>query len=108
MARSAKRSFTGIRRTALAARKPRSSDSSRSAARPLRRRYVICVSNANYPASLEQRKIYVALNDAEAEKHDLVRVIDESGEDYLYPMSRFVAIPLPAQVAQALDLAVLS
>jgi hypothetical protein len=44
--------------------------------------YFVCVNSADYPASLERRKIYVALRDAAAEKQGLLRIIDESGEDY--------------------------
>src|SRR6266576_1882802 len=49
-----------------------------------RRQFVICVDNEGYPASLERWKVYRALPDREADAHGLVRVIDESGEDYLY------------------------
>jgi hypothetical protein len=62
---------------------------------------VVCVDNEGYPASLEKRKIYVALPDAAAEKHDLLRVIDESGGDYLYPKARFRPIALPPSVKKA-------
>ena len=48
-------------------------------------RFLICVENKGYTASLEKRKIYVAIPDAGAFKHGQVRVVDESGEDYLYP-----------------------
>jgi hypothetical protein len=51
--------------------------------------FVICIKNDNYPASLQVRKIYQALPDAQAAKHQLVRVVDESGEDYLYPADYF-------------------
>ena len=51
---------------------------------------VICVDNSDFPASLERRKIYEALPDPDATKTNLVRVIDESGEDYLYPASCFI------------------
>jgi hypothetical protein len=47
--------------------------------------FVLCVKNDQYPASLEVRKIYQVVPDAAAARHRLVRVIDESGEDYLYP-----------------------
>ena len=47
--------------------------------------FVICIRNDNYPASLEKRKIYEVVPDTEAEEHFQIRVIDESGEDYLYP-----------------------
>lgn len=62
---------------------------------------VVCVENGDFPASLEKRKIYVALADREAEKQSLIRVIDESGEDYLYPKSLFRAIALPQSVRRA-------
>lgn len=62
---------------------------------------VVCVDNDGYRASLEKRKIYVALRDAAAEKHGLIRIVDESGEDYLYPRSFFRAIALPQAVKRA-------
>jgi len=62
---------------------------------------VVCVDNNGYSASLEKRKIYVALRDAEADGHGLVRIIDESGEDYLYPKRFFRAIALPQAVKRA-------
>ena len=61
----------------------------------------MCVKNEGYPASLERRKIYVALPDAEAEKHGLVRIVDESGDDYLYPKALFRPIALPQGVRRA-------
>jgi hypothetical protein len=60
--------------------------------------FVVCVRNGNYLASLEVRKVYQALPDPEAEKHQLIRVVDESGEDYLYPMDYFVYVELPQEV----------
>jgi len=63
--------------------------------------FVICIRNDDYPASLEKRKLYVKLHDTEAEKHHYVRVIDESGEDYLYPEAYFVAIELSDETRQA-------
>ena len=62
---------------------------------------VVCVSNEGYPASLERRKIYVALPDADAERHDLFRIVDESGDDYLYPKALFRPIALPEGVKRA-------
>ena len=62
---------------------------------------VVCVDNDGYAASLEKRKIYVALRDAAAEKHGLRRIVDESGEDYLYPKAFFRAIALPQSVRKA-------
>jgi len=63
---------------------------------------VVCIDNEGYSVSLEKRKIYVALRDAEAERNGLMRVIDESGEDYLYPKGFFRAIALPQAVRKAI------
>jgi hypothetical protein len=65
------------------------------------RRLVVCVDSADHPASLERRKIYVALRDAAAEKQGLLRIIDESGEDYLYPKALFRTIALPQSIRKA-------
>ncbi len=59
--------------------------------------FVVCIKNENYPASLEVRKIYQMIPDSHATKHHLIRIIDESGEDYLYPAAYFVAIELPKE-----------
>lgn len=61
--------------------------------------FMLCIKNENYPASLEFGKVYRVLEDEKAERHKMLRVIDESGEDYLYPENYFVAIKLP-QAAQ--------
>ena len=65
--------------------------------------FVLCVSNKGYAASLERRKLYPTLPDEAAVKHDLLRVVDESGEDYLYPADYFLTIRLPANVKLALS-----
>jgi hypothetical protein len=65
------------------------------------RQLVVCINSADYPASLERRKIYVALRDTPAEKQGLLRIIDESGEDYLYPKALFRAIALPQSIKKA-------
>jgi hypothetical protein len=62
---------------------------------------VVCIRNDEYPAALEKRKIYEILPDSEAEKHHQVRVIDESGEDYLYPQDYFIPIELPKSTERA-------
>ena len=67
-----------------------------------RQHYVVCVRNEDYPASLELRKLYPVLEDAFAAQHGMVRVIDESGEDYLYPSEFFVRVELPASTEQTL------
>jgi hypothetical protein len=66
-----------------------------------KRKYFVCIDNAGYVASLEQRKIYLTLADKSAKAKGLLRVIDESGEDYLYPAARFVAIEVPQQAREA-------
>jgi len=62
---------------------------------------VVCVDNDGYPASLEKRKLYVKIPDPAAEKQGLLRVVDESGEDYLYPKSFFRSVALPQSVKKA-------
>ena len=70
------------------------------------RRLVICLDNSGYEVSLERRKIYVALPDAEAARHGRIRVVDESGDDYLYPEERFVEAELPLSIRRAVMQAV--
>lgn len=63
---------------------------------------VVCVANEGYEASLELRKLYESLPDADAVRLGQLRVIDESGEDYLYPAVFFVAVTLPEPVVERL------
>ncbi|MBI5880307.1 MAG: hypothetical protein HZB53_21870 [Chloroflexi bacterium] len=70
-----------------------------------RPRFVLCIRNDGYPASLEERKIYRLIPDRDAKAHDLVRVVDESGEDYLYPAAWFVSITVPQAAITELSLA---
>jgi hypothetical protein len=63
--------------------------------RSTRKQFVVCLRNEGYEVSLERRKIYQVLPDADAAKHKQLRVIDESGEDYLYPQKLFAPIELP-------------
>ena len=65
-------------------------------------RFAVCIKNADYPASLELHKIYRILPDDEAAKDGDVRVVDESGEDYLYPADYFVVIDVPKTVEHAI------
>jgi hypothetical protein len=65
------------------------------------KQFFVCIENDGYAASLEKRKIYVALRDTDAEKHDLLRIVDESGDDYLYPKVFFRPIALPQAVRKA-------
>lgn len=67
--------------------------------------FAVCIDNRDYPASLEIRKLYQILPDPVAHQRQFLRVIDESGEDYLYPDRCFAAIELPEAVKQALALA---
>ena len=62
---------------------------------------VVCIDNEGYAASLEKRKIYVALRDPVAEKHGLIRIIDESGDDYLYSKLLFRSTASPQAVKKA-------
>jgi hypothetical protein len=71
---------------------------SRSASRQL----VVCVKNEGYPASLEKRKIYVALPDPVADMHGKLRVIVESGEDYISPTRFFIPVTLPQSARKAI------
>jgi hypothetical protein len=61
----------------------------------------ICIQNSDYEASLERRKLYCVIPDPEAVKHHQLRVIDESGEDYLYPEEYFILVKLPESVEKA-------
>ena len=65
-------------------------------------RFVLCIQNDEYPASLEVGKVYRILTDLPAQARQFVRVIDESKEDYLYPSKYFVPIKLPEVAAKAL------
>lgn len=65
-------------------------------------RFLICISNEGYRASLEPRKVYEEVPDPEAEQEGLVRVIDESGEDYLFPRSMFLPVELSGEAKAAL------
>lgn len=64
-------------------------------------RFAVCVNNAEYPASLELHKIYQVLPDKDSEVDDDLRVIDESGEDYLYSADYFALIELPQVVEKS-------
>lgn len=61
--------------------------------------FAVCIKNTGYEASLELRKIYEVLHDEQARQHSQRRVVDESGEDYLYPEEFFIDIKLPASLA---------
>ncbi|HEX5134172.1 MAG TPA: hypothetical protein VFW81_02170 [Thermoanaerobaculia bacterium] len=63
--------------------------------------FVLCVKDGRYPESLEVRKVYRVLPDTDALSHGLIRVVDESGEDYLYPEDLFVPIEVPTAARPA-------
>ena len=68
----------------------------------MKNKFLLCIENEGYEASLELRKLYEQLPDKEAEHHKQVRIIDESGEDYLYPSDFFAPIRLPIQTRSKL------
>ena len=69
---------------------------------PTNKKFAVCVKNSDYPASLELLKIYEILPDDTAEKDHLLRVMDESGEDYLYPADCFLPVNLPQNIIFAI------
>lgn len=68
----------------------------------VKQQFAICIENEGYPASLELWKVYRVLPDDKAAGHQLIRVVDESGEDYLYPENWFVPIKLPQAAEEAM------
>ena len=74
----------------------------RSSRRPAAPRFVVCIENTGYPASLELHKIYRLVTDADAARDGDLRIVDESGEDYLYPAGWFAAVELPRRVKASL------
>jgi hypothetical protein len=68
----------------------------------MKNNFLLCIENKDYEASLEIRKLYEQLPDKEAERHNQVRVIDESGEDYLYPSSFFATVRLSMEIKDKL------
>jgi len=89
----------------MASARKRSKSNGSSPKKGIGSHYVVCINNGDYPASLEPRKIYSLIPDKTANKSGLLRVIDESGEDYLYPAEYFVPIKLPRTVQKAVALA---
>jgi len=65
--------------------------------------FAVCINNRDFEASLEVRKLYEIVPDVGAEKDGMIRVIDESGEDYLYPAEHFLRISLPESVERAVS-----
>ena len=88
-----------MKRTASARK---SSNGSGTSTRPKSvERFGICIENTDYPVSLELRKVYRVLPDARAQRDGDLRVVDESGEDYLYPADFFVLVELPRDATRA-------
>jgi hypothetical protein len=69
----------------------------------MKQQYVICIKNKGYDASLECRKLYEYIPDKKAEEHGQIRIIDESGEDYVYPKGYFMKMQIPKAVEEALS-----
>ena len=101
------RKCIGMKRMELAGKNSKANASSiRRVTRPRsRRRFVVCVRNDGYEVSLERGKIYERLPEDKGETHGYIRVLDESGEDYLFPADSFMPIALPRKVERALRLA---
>ena len=93
-----------MKRTASARKSSSASGTSTRSRTPsaANRRFAVCVRNEGYEASLERNKIYTVLSDDEAERDGDLRVVDESGEDYLFAADRFVAIDVPSAVRASL------
>ncbi len=66
------------------------------------KRLVICLDNTGYELALERRKVYVAIPDAKAERLGHIRVVDESGEDYLFPKEHFAPVDFPRSLRRAI------
>lgn len=101
----AARSCIGMRRMASAGRRSSASVMSTKSRKPRLRqpvRFVVCIENSGYPASLELHKIYRTVPDQSATREGDLRIVDESGEDYLYPAEWFVAVAVPRRVRTSL------
>lgn len=101
MAASLLPNFIGMNAMALGKKKSKSNGISSKNNGRSRWRYVVCLNNRGYAGSLDRGKIYRVIGDSDAEVHGLIRVVDESGEDYLYPAKWFVAVELPAIARRA-------
>lgn len=91
-----------MKRMASARKSSSARGTSTRSRKPIAARFAVCVRNDGYEASLERNKIYAVLPDDEAERDGDLRVVDESGEDYLFSADRFVAIEVPAAVRASL------
>lgn len=64
--------------------------------------FAVCINNAAYPDDLKLRTIYQVLPDESAARSNYLRIVDETGEDYLYPAELFVSIDVPAEAQKAI------
>jgi hypothetical protein len=69
-------------------------------------KYVMCVDNEGYPLDLTVHKVYKIIPDPDGEEVGMIRIVDDSGEDYLHSMRRFVPVQIPAEAEQTFELAV--
>lgn len=95
-----------MKRMASAKSKPKSKASlvdAKSKTQKVPTRFLLCIRNDGYAASLEPRKVYETMPDPSALEHKMVRIIDESGEDYLYPAAFFAPIAISKTLVQRLE-----
>jgi hypothetical protein len=85
--------------------KPAASAKPQGGATSNRLQFAVCISNSAYPDDLKVRTVYQILRDKSGVRSNYIRVIDETGEDYLYPAEYFVFVDLPAEAAKALMVA---
>jgi len=95
-------SYTGTKLMGLALKTSKSNVTWNETMIEPKKHFAICVDNADYEASLILRKIYEIITDEAAARDDLLRIVDESGEDYLYHKSHFVVVEFPVEVEHAL------
>ena len=95
-------SYTGTKLMGLAAKTLKSNVIWNEKMNEYKKHFAICVDNTDYEASLILRKIYEIIPDEMGNKDDLLRIVDESGEDYLYHNSCFIAVDFPKEVEHAL------
>ena len=102
---SEKPKFTGTKHMALDQKSSRESATWNKIMKTTKSasRFAVCVNNSEYPASLELHKIYRVLPDKDAQADNDMRIIDESGEDYLFPADYFIPIDLPQTIVRALN-----
>jgi hypothetical protein len=95
-------SYTGEKRMGLAAKTSKSNVTWSETMSEHKKHFAICVDNADYEASLILRKIYDIIPDELGARDDLLRIVDESGEDYLYHKSHFIVVEFPIEVEHTL------